>query len=172
MFAVKFSNMIKSAEKFSTQVENKKYDSALDYLSQAVKIEPNNTDAVFSMCNTYSKKRYYTDAIGYCEKALKLSPEESEIMNRLAWLYAKKGINIDLGVKLIQKTLKVNPNRSDYIDTLSELYYAQGDIVEAVKEIRKAINLKPDHAYYKQQLWKFKNVAPQSMLTKLKQAGS
>ena len=93
-------------------------------------------------------------------------------MNRLAWLYAKKGVNIDRGVQLIKKTLDIYPNRSDYIDTLSELYYAQGDIVEAVKEIRKAINLKPDHAYYKQQLWKFKNVAPKSMMTQTGKAES
>ena len=40
-----------------------------------------------------------------------------------------------------------------------------GDIVEAVRQIRKAINIKPDNAYYKQQLWKFKNVVPKSMVT-------
>jgi len=155
-----------------SKIENNKYDVALDHLFKAIKVQPNNVDAVFAICNTYTKKRYYTDAITYCETALKLNPKDSDFMNRLAWLYAKKGINIDLGIKLIQKTLKVYPNRSDYIDTLSELYYAQGDIVEAVKEIRKAINLKPDHAYYKQQLWKFKNVAPKSMMTQTGKAES
>ena len=113
----------------------------------------------------HSKKRFYTAAIQFCERTLDLTPKKIDIMNRLAWLYAKKGIKIDRGVELIQKTLKVHPNRSDYIDTLSELYYAQGDIIEAVKVIRKAINLKPDDAYYKQQLWKFKNVAPKFMVT-------
>ena len=93
-------------------------------------------------------------------------------MNRLAWLYAKKGIKLSLGVELIQKTLDVYPDRPDYIDTLSELYYAQGDLVEAVKEIRKAIKLKPNDKYYKQQLWKFKNVTPKSMVTQLDKAGS
>ena len=107
-----------------------------------------------------NRKGYYTVAIGHCEKALNLNPEDLEIMNRLAWLYAKKEVKLDLGVELINKTLKVHPNRTDYIDTLSELYYVQGKIIEAVKKIREAINLNPDDPYYKQQLWRFKNVTP------------
>ena len=59
-----------------------------------------------------------------------------------------------------------------FIDTLSELYYAQGDIIEAVKIIRKAINLKPDDTYYKKQLWKFKNVTPKALNKMIENAES
>ena len=103
---------------------------------------------------------------------MELDPKDMDVMNRLAWLYAKKEIKLDLGVELINKTLKVHPNRTDYIDTLSELYYSQGDIIDAIKEIRRAIKLKPENSYYKQQLWKFKNTPPKSIANLLSQARS
>ena len=49
-------------------------------------------------------------------------------------------------------------NNSKFIDTMSELLYAKGNIVEAVKTIREAISLDPKNSYYKQQIWKFKNI--------------
>jgi hypothetical protein len=35
-----------------------------------------------------------------------------------------------------------------------------GDVDKAVENIQAAINLVPDEPYYKQQLWRFKNVKP------------
>ena len=56
-------------------------------------------------------------------------------------------------------------SKSKYIDTHSELLYAKGDVVAAVKTIREAIRLDPENSYYKQQIWKFKNVVPESRQT-------
>jgi tetratricopeptide (TPR) repeat protein len=144
-------------------VESKKYDTALKNVLKAVKLKPESTKAVFSTCNVYRKKGYYTVAIGYCEKAQSLSPNDPRILNRLAWLYAKKGVKLVRGMEIMEKILKANPNRPSYLDTLSELYYVQGKTDEAVANIRVAIKLKPEDAYYKKQLWKFKNVVPKNL---------
>ena len=143
-------------------VKNQKYDVALKALLKIVNTETNNLRAVFSVCNVYSKKRFYTAAIDFCERALNLSPKRPDIMNRLAWLYAKKRMKLDRGIELIKVVTQAHPNSAKYIDTLSELLYAKGDVVAAVKAIREAIRLDPENSYYKQQIWKFKNVAPQS----------
>ena len=81
-------------------------------------------------------------------------------MNRLAWLYAKKRTNLVEAFELSKKTLKAFPGDAGYIDTLSEIYYVQGKKDEAIENIKKAIELDPKDSYYKQQLWKFKNVDP------------
>ena len=86
-------------------------------------------------------------------------------MNRLAWLYAKKRMKLGRGLELIRAVIKAHPNSPKYIDTFSELLYAKGDVVAAVKAIREAIRLDPENSYYKQQIWKFKNVAPESLQT-------
>jgi tetratricopeptide (TPR) repeat protein len=86
-------------------------------------------------------------------------------MNRLAWLYAKKRMKLDRGIELIKVVTQAHPNRAKYIDTLSELLYAKGDIVAAIESISEAIRLDPENSYYKQQIWKFKNVASEPLQT-------
>ena len=54
-------------------------------------------------------------------------------------------------------------NNDGYIDTLSDIYYVRGDVASAVENIRRAIQIDPKNAYYKQQLWKFKNVKPKKV---------
>ena len=79
-------------------------------------------------------------------------------MNRLAWLYAKKRIKLKKAFELSNQTLEVYPNRDEFIDTLSEILYVQGKTNKAMEKIKEAIKLVPNNPYYKQQLWKFKNV--------------
>ena len=89
---------------------------------------------------------------------LDLIPQNILAMNRLAWLYAKKRINIGRGLELIQEVLKVQPGESKYVDTFAELLYAKGDIEGAVQSMGEIVRINPGNAFYKQQLWKFKNV--------------
>ena len=81
-------------------------------------------------------------------------------MNRLAWLYAKKRIKLNKAFEISSQTLKAFPKRDEFIDTLSEILYVQGKTKEAIEKIKEAIKLVPNNTYYKQQLWKFKNVKP------------
>jgi tetratricopeptide (TPR) repeat protein len=141
-----------------TQVKNKKYDIALDRLLKLVKAGPNKPDVLFSVCTVYSKKRFYTAAIDFCERTLDLTPKKIDVMNRLAWLYAKKRIKVGIGLELIQRVLQSNPSQAKYVDTFAELLYAKGDIEGAVKSMDEILRIDPDNSYYKQQMWKFKNV--------------
>ncbi|MBT5968648.1 MAG: hypothetical protein HOG61_04635 [Nitrospina sp.] len=79
-------------------------------------------------------------------------------MNRLAWLYAKKQIKLTKAIDISSKTVKAFPKRADYIDTLSEVYYSMGKTDKAILKIKEALKLVPNDSYYKQQLWKFKNI--------------
>ena len=58
---------------------------------------------------------------------------------------------------MIQVVLQAHPNKAKYIDTFAELLFAKGDIVGAVKNIKEAISIDPDNAYYKQQELRFMN---------------
>jgi tetratricopeptide (TPR) repeat protein/cytoskeletal protein CcmA (bactofilin family) len=158
-FAVKYekNNVIYVLALSDAQIAQKKYDLALEAIESAIKINPKNPVSVFAACKVYSKKRFYTIAIEHCEKALVLNPNGLNLMNRLAWLYAKKSIKLELALELINKSIKVSPDRADFIDTLSEVLFVQGKVIMAEKAISKAIKLKPNNAYYKQQLRRFKN---------------
>jgi tetratricopeptide (TPR) repeat protein len=139
-------------------VEKKKFDESLDLLLSITKSEKNNPKVFFAICNVYTKKGYFTVATGHCEKSLKLDNNNFITMNRLAWLYAKKRIKLKKAFELSSQTLKAFPKRDEFIDTLSEIFYVQGKPKKAMEKIKEAIKLMPNNSYYKQQLWKFKNV--------------
>ena len=139
-------------------VEKKKLDKSLELLLPITKIEKDNPKIFFAICNVYTKKGYFTVATGHCEKSLELDKNNYETMNRLAWLYAKKRIKLNKAFELSSQTLKEFPKRAEFIDTLSEIFYVRGEPIKAIEKIQEAILLVPNNAYYKQQLWKFKNV--------------
>ena len=62
---------------------------------------------------------------------------------------------------MIQSVIQAHPNKAKYIDTFAELLFAKGDIVGAVKNIKKAISIDPDNSYYKQQELRFMNIFTQ-----------
>ena len=141
-------------------IEKKKLDESLELLLSITKSEKDNSKVLFSICNVYTKKGYFTDATGYCEKSFELDNNNLITMNRLAWLYAKKRIKLKKAFELSSQTLEAYPKRDEFIDTLSEILYVQGKTKKAMAKIQEAINLAPNNSYYKQQLWKFKNVKP------------
>jgi len=141
-------------------IDNGKLDSAIKTLNTALKIEPKNSQVFYKLCRAFSKKGYYTIAIGHCKQAIQLRDDFFNAMNRLAWLYAKKRSHLEEALQLSSKTLAGHPNKPEYIDTLSEIYYVKGETKLAISNIQSAIKLDPDKAYYKKQLWKFRNVKP------------
>ena len=143
-------------------IEKKQLDQALKILLSASKQDSNNPKMFYAVCNVYTKKGYFTVATGYCEKSLELDGKNFETMNRVAWLYAKKSSKLQKAFELSSQTLKAFPKRPEFIDTLSEILYVQGESEKAMEKIQEAIKLVPNNAYYKQQLWKFKNVKPKA----------
>jgi tetratricopeptide (TPR) repeat protein len=139
-------------------VEKKKFDKSLKLLLTITKSEKDNPKVFFAICNVYTKKGYFTVATENCKKSLELDKSNFITMNRLAWLYAKKRIKLVKALELSNQTLEAYPKRDEFIDTLSEILYVQGKTEKAVAKIKEAIALKPNNNYYKQQLWKFKNV--------------
>jgi tetratricopeptide (TPR) repeat protein/cytoskeletal protein CcmA (bactofilin family) len=143
-------------------VEEKKLDKSLELLLPISKNEKDNPKLFFAICNVYTKKGYFTVATKHCEKSFELDKGNYKIMNRLAWLYAKKSIKLKKAFELSTQTLKAFPKRPEFIDTLSEIHYVRGETEKAMAKIQEAIKLQPNNPYYKQQLWKFKNVKPKS----------
>lgn len=141
-------------------VEKKELDRSLELLLPISKKESNNAKIFFAICNVYTKKGYFTVAKGHCEKSFELNGNNYETMNRLAWLYAKKSVKLKKAFDLSTQTLKAFPKRPEFIDTLSEILYVQGKLEKAEEKIQEAIKLVPNNPYYKQQLWKFKNIKP------------
>ncbi len=89
-------------------------------------------------------------------EAIEREPQNASNYNNLAWYYATHDKELDKGIELAKKAVALAPDSPEYLDTLAELYYLKGDREAAIREIRKALDLKPAHTlYYQKQLKKF-----------------
>jgi tetratricopeptide (TPR) repeat protein len=81
---------------------------------------------------------------------------DAAILNDYAWsIYENKvSDKYEQGIKMARKAVKLQPEGSHIWDTLSWLLFANGQKDEALKYMKKALELKPDSEYYRENLVK------------------
>lgn len=89
-------------------------------------------------------------------KVLDLDPNSAPAMNRLAWFHAIEEKNIERGLDLSKRSLEIQPDTPAFLDTLAELHFRNGQPLDAVTHIQKAIKLEPGNRYFRLQLEKFR----------------
>lgn len=132
------------------------------HLDQAIQNDPNDIDVLIAMYHLPDVDDAYramtrkkiTEAATQLEQNIQLDPETAVHYNNWAWLSANTGGDLDLAVQRAQ--LAVQKADSDslagYIDTLARCYYAKGDIDQAIKYQKQAIEQDPHTKQLKRQL--------------------
>jgi Zn-dependent protease with chaperone function len=110
----------------------------------------------------YSRKDYKGARDAY-EKALELRLHDPRVLNNLAWFYATCEDQTLRNPKrsLLLARLAAQIEQSPYIfDTLAESYFINGMNQQAIAASEQALAMaKENHAYYREQLEKFKKAA-------------
>jgi len=130
-------------------------EQAVSLFKNALQKDPANYRSRIGLASVYSKQEENDKAAQECLAILKDADDYAPAMNRLAWIYAKQGANLNNALTLSQKSLAIFDDIPEYIDTLSEVNYKLGNYNDAVKLIKKAIELVPSEPYYRRQLFKF-----------------
>lgn len=95
------------------RMSEKKYDGAIEVLSQAVEVEPKSSDANFFLAESYLQIRKGSKAVGFFEEALRLDPTgKAEAHIRLGALYKGAGMK-DKAVAEYEKFLAKKPDYPD-----------------------------------------------------------
>jgi tetratricopeptide (TPR) repeat protein len=94
------------------------------------------------------------DAIADCRKAVELQSDWSEAHNLLAWIQADKIVTnleeateeAETAVKLAEGKAKAEKaDRGNYLDTLGWVWYKRGNLIEALRYLKQAVELaEPD----------------------------
>ncbi|MBC2715677.1 MAG: M48 family metalloprotease [Desulfobacteraceae bacterium] len=120
-----------------------------------------NPDLHQLLGDIYFSENNYEKAILVYKKTLKLDHSHVRTLNNLAWLYATCDNNNfrhpekALELALHAASLSEEPH---VMDTLAEAYYVNGNYSAAIQAEQQAIlKAKNDHAYYQQQIEKFRS---------------
>lgn len=83
------------------------------------------------------------------------APNLAAECNQLAWLLGKCGVHPEEAINLSLRSLELKPDEPTYLDTLARCYFAAGQIENAVRTQRQAVQLAPHERQLAAQLKEF-----------------
>jgi tetratricopeptide (TPR) repeat protein len=124
------------------------YRSAADLYDKAVARLPNptaeNWNIFYQRGIANERLKQWPKAEPNFRKALELFPDQPQVMNYLGYSWVDMNINLDEGLKMIQKAVDLRPSDGYIVDSLGWAYYRLGKYEDAVRELERAVSLKPD----------------------------
>jgi len=141
--------------------ENEYYEESIKYYSLALK---NINEDHYLIPKILDRRGTSYERIGNWEKAeidlkksLEILPEQAHVLNYLAYTWIDKGINLEKGLKMLEKAAELKKEDGYIIDSLGWAHYAKENYIEAKFFLQKAVELLPldpiinDH--YADALW-------------------
>lgn len=98
----------------------------------------------YYLASLLEKDNRFQDARKIIEGILDKNPENAHALNFLGYTILESGKDLDLALKYITKAVKLRPNDGYIRDSLGWYYYKTGNLVQALKEIKKAFNKEKD----------------------------
>jgi tetratricopeptide (TPR) repeat protein len=92
----------------------------------------------------YERSKQWPKAEVDMKKALELFPEQPLVLNYLGYSWVDQGINLDEGMRMIQRAVEQRADDGYIVDSLGWAYYRIGNYEQAVKHLEHAIELKPE----------------------------
>jgi len=92
----------------------------------------------------YERSKQWPKAEVDMKKALELFPEQPLVLNYLGYSWVDQGINLDDGMRMIQRAVEQRADDGYIVDSLGWAYYRIGNYEQAVKHLEHAIELKPE----------------------------
>jgi Flp pilus assembly protein TadD len=117
-------------------------DEAIAHCSNAVRIAPNDPDALVALGNALLEKERIDDAIVYYQKALSIRPDYFLAHHSLGHAFLEKG-EIDAAIFHCRAALLIRPENADAHTNLAIALDEKGQTAEAIQHYQKALEISP-----------------------------
>ncbi|MCR4418124.1 MAG: tetratricopeptide repeat protein [Ignavibacteria bacterium] len=118
----------------------KKYDEAIAYSEQALSLDNKNHNALVNLGLLLDDAGYFEKSDSIYEEALRYYPDDPTLLNNYAYSLAKRKVNLEKALIMSKKSLEKDSLVDSYLDTLGWIYFQMGEIKEAEKYIKLAID--------------------------------
>ena len=127
-----------------------KFDLALQEYQRALRLEPQNADALMGTADTYERMGRIADAEEAFKKAAELRPDDWDGYNSLGVFYNRQGKYAEALAQL-QRAAELTPDNSVVYINLAAAYLDRGDakdLPQAEAALKKSIELGPSYGAY------------------------
>jgi len=126
----------------------KQYAEAVDVYNRAIAAipKPDRRHWVYFYARgtSYERLKNWPAAEADLKTALDLYPDQPLVLNYLGYSWVDQGLNLDQGMKLIERAVAVKPDDGYIVDSLGWAHYKRGNYAEAVRYLERAVELRPD----------------------------
>jgi tetratricopeptide (TPR) repeat protein len=117
-----------------------RFEKAIDELSQAIEIEPQNFEAYFWRARAFMRKGQFENAIGDFKKVLDLNPNYSPAYDNLGWLFMRRN-EYDQSLAYLNQSIELKPENGWAHYMRSRIFFKKGDLKNALKNAQTACKL-------------------------------
>jgi len=135
----KIKEFIQAGIGFANKDENEK---AIKEFQKAIKLDPDNEDALFNLACTYSDVGDFQKGYETFKKLINKNPKHVNAFNNLALMFARQGKFND-ALFIYEKGIEQNPDIALLYNNRGNIYFEMGNYVEALKNFKKASDLDP-----------------------------
>ena len=132
-----------------SNIQNEKYNEAIDDLLKVIEIDNNNLDAYHNLARVYYEIRNYDKAIETYNKSIEIYPHDSDIYYYRAEVYIDKK-DYDKAIEDLEKAIIKNEAYSDAYYLMSVAYRKKKKYKKAIKYLKLTLEFNPEDyiAYY------------------------
>jgi len=141
-----------------------KPDDAQRQIDQCLALKPGDVDLTIRMAGELDRagRKARADALfakvfDLHEKTIRDYPRAALHRNNAAWLGALCRRRLDAALKHATEAVRLRPDYAPNMDTLAEVRFRRGEKAEAIKLVKRCIELDPDRPYYRKQLKRFQS---------------
>ena len=128
-----------------TSLRENKPQEAITELSQAIRINPNNSRAYTLLGAAYMMNKQGAQAEAALQQAIQLAPRDNAARRQLGSLYLRSG-RADEALSVYQQIAQLDPRAADAIYNAGVILKGQGRDQEAMEAFQKVVALSPNLA--------------------------
>ncbi len=127
---------------------HKRYEEAVKYYSKVIDLvkKPKKADWTYYYARgtSYERLKRWPKAEKDLLKALELYPDQPLALNYLGYSWIDQNVNLQRGLRLVEKAVRLKPEDGYIVDSLGWGYYKLGNFDKAVKYLEQAVELRPE----------------------------
>jgi tetratricopeptide (TPR) repeat protein len=122
-----------------------KLDEAIANYAEAIRLEPESTEAHFNLANALKEHGRCDEAVQSYKRAITLKPDFAEAHYNMANALRTRGRHNE-AISNYERAIQLKPDYAKAYNNLGLALRKLGRLTEAIENYRKAIRLRPDYA--------------------------